>query len=74
MGNFSETEVPDAQLVGLVNKVVQLIKEFKLGIEVVELHRDVPGAATECPGRYFPADVLKKKLEESFSRADNHAE
>lgn len=67
VGNFSETEVPDAQLVGLVNKVVQLMEAFKLGLEAVELHRDVPGAATECPGRYFPADVLKKELEESFS-------
>ncbi len=66
VGNFSETEVPDAQLVGLVNKVVQLMEAFKLGIDAVELHRDVPGAATECPGRYFPADVVKKELEESF--------
>jgi len=66
VGNFSETEVPDAQLVGLVNKVVQLMEAFKLGIETVELHKDVPGAATECPGRYFPKDVFIKKLEESF--------
>jgi len=67
VGNFSETEVPDAQLVGLVNKVAQLIEAFKLGTESVELHRDVPGAATECPGKYFPKDVFMKKLEESFS-------
>ncbi|HEY8909018.1 MAG TPA: peptidoglycan recognition family protein [Desulfosporosinus sp.] len=67
VGNFSETEVPDAQLVGAVNKVVQLMEAFKLGIKGVELHRDVPGAATECPGRHFPADVLLKKLEESLS-------
>jgi len=56
-----------AQLVGLVNKVAQLIEAFKLGTESVELHRDVPGAATECPGKYFPKDVFMKKLEESFS-------
>ena len=67
MGNFSETEVPDVQLSGLVTKVVQLMESFKLGSEAVELHRDVPGAATECPGRYFPADILMKELEESFS-------
>jgi len=67
VGNFSETEVPDAQLVGAVNKVVQLMGAFKLSIEDIELHRDVPGASTECPGRYFPTDVLKKKFEESFS-------
>ena len=67
VGNFSETEVPDSQLVGLVNKVVQLMEAFKLGIEAVELHKDVPGAATECPGRYFPKDIFMKKLEEGFS-------
>jgi len=66
VGNFSETEVPDSQLVGLVNKVVQLMEAFKLGVEDVELHRDVPKAATECPGRYFPEDVFKKQLQESF--------
>ena len=26
-----------------------------------------PGAATECPGRYFPADVLMKEPKESFT-------
>ncbi|EGW35948.1 N-acetylmuramoyl-L-alanine amidase [Desulfosporosinus sp. OT] len=67
VGNFSEKEVPDTQLVGLINKVVQLLTVFSLKPTDVELHRDVPGAATECPGRYFPADVLKKELEKSFS-------
>ena len=52
VGNFCETEVPDAQLNGLIKKVVQLIEAFKLGVEAIELHRDVPGAATECPGRF----------------------
>ena len=66
VGNFSETEVPEAQFVGLINKVVQLMEAYKLGIEAIELHRDVPGAATECPGRYFPTDVLMKELEVSF--------
>ena len=43
------------------------MEAFKLGIEAVELHLDVPGAATECPGRYFQTDVLKKEQEERFS-------
>jgi N-acetylmuramoyl-L-alanine amidase. len=67
VGNFSETEVPDVQLDGLVNKVVQLLEVFQLGIQAVELHRDVPGAATECPGRYFPVNKLRTKLEKSLS-------
>ncbi|AFM42589.1 N-acetylmuramoyl-L-alanine amidase [Desulfosporosinus acidiphilus SJ4] len=63
VGNFSETTVPEAQLDGLVNKIVQLLLDFNLGIEDVELHREVPGAVTECPGRNFPVNTLKKKLE-----------
>ncbi|MDP4128206.1 MAG: peptidoglycan recognition family protein [Bacillota bacterium] len=66
VGNFSETEVPDVQLNGLVTKVVQLMKTFNLGIESIELHRDVPGAATECPGRYFPVDSLMKEIRNKF--------
>ncbi len=66
VGNFSETEVPEVQLVGLVNKVVQLLVDFHLNLGDVELHRDVSGANTECPGRYFPTDVFRKELEESL--------
>jgi hypothetical protein len=66
VGNFSKTEVPDAQLSGLVNKVVQLLTAYKLGVEDVELHRDAPRGATECPGRYFPTDVLMQEVEKSL--------
>lgn len=66
VGNFSETEVPDVQLNGLINKVAQLLTAFKLRVEDVELHRNVARVATECPGRYFPADVLMQELEKSL--------
>ncbi|MDR3542553.1 MAG: peptidoglycan recognition family protein [Desulfosporosinus sp.] len=66
VGNFSETEVPEAQLNGLVNKVVQLMADFHLKLGDIELHRDVSGAVTECPGRYFPTDVFRKVLKESM--------
>jgi hypothetical protein len=66
VGNFSEAEVPEAQLSGLVNKVVQLLTVYKLKVEDVELHRDVPRVETECPGRYFPADVLMQEVEKSL--------
>lgn len=66
VGNFNEIEVPEAQLQGLVNKIEELMATYNLGTEDVELHRDVPGAATECPGRHFPGDVLSKKLAERF--------
>jgi len=67
VGNFSETEVPKQQLAALIDKVEQLMRAYRIKVEDVELHREVPGAATECPGRYFPADVLEEELEERFS-------
>ena len=67
VGNFSETEGPEVQLAGLVDKVEALMAAYHLNWSDVELHREVPGAATECPGRYFPADLLEKELQESVS-------
>jgi N-acetylmuramoyl-L-alanine amidase len=64
VGNFSELkEVPEAQLSGLVAKPKSLMAEYRLTPADVELHREVPGAATECPGRYFPVERLRKELE-----------
>lgn len=64
VGNFSQTEgVPEAQLSGLLDKIESLLAAFHLNLADVELHRGVPGAATECPGRYFPEDLLRKELE-----------
>jgi N-acetylmuramoyl-L-alanine amidase len=62
VGNFSEIDVPEIQLNGLVSKVLKLMKDYNLNIKDVELHREVPGAATECPGRQFPLDIFRKKL------------
>lgn len=68
VGNFSQLEeVPEAQRDGLLDKLVSLMAAYHLGVEDVELHREVPGAATECPGRYFPADLLRKELQDRLS-------
>lgn len=66
VGNFSETEVPDAQLMGAIDKVEQLMLAYRIKFGDIELHREVPGAATECPGRYFPADVFEQELQARF--------
>jgi N-acetylmuramoyl-L-alanine amidase len=62
VGNFSEREVPEIQLNGLVSKVLKLMKDYNLNIKDVELHREVAGSATECPGRRFQLDIFRKKL------------
>jgi len=67
VGDFSEIEVPRPQLVGLIDKAEQLMRAYRIKVGDVELHREVPGAATECPGRYFPADMLEGELLERFS-------
>lgn len=68
VGNFSQLEeVPDAQMNGLMDKLTALMAAFHLKLEDIELHREVPGAATECPGRYFPADILRKELTERLN-------
>ncbi|MEL1134998.1 N-acetylmuramoyl-L-alanine amidase [Desulfitobacterium sp. THU1] len=65
VGNFSQAdEIPEAQLNGLVTKVISLMQNYHLDIEDVELHREIPGAATECPGRYFPEDLFRRVLKE----------
>jgi N-acetylmuramoyl-L-alanine amidase len=67
VGNFNQLdEIPEAQLSGLLDKIGSLMAAFHLSLEDVELHRDVPGAATECPGRYFPEDVLREELVARF--------
>lgn len=64
VGNFSELrDVPEAQLNGLLDKIESLVAAFHLSHEDVELHREVPGAATECPGRFFPVEGFRKELE-----------
>ncbi|GAB6170879.1 hypothetical protein JCM15765_03570 [Paradesulfitobacterium aromaticivorans] len=64
VGNFSLTQVPEAQLKGLVDKILSLMDEHELKVSDVELHREVPEAHTECPGKYFPAEGLRKRLGE----------
>lgn len=68
VGNFSQVEeVPEAQLNGLIDKVVSLMAAYHLELADIELHREIPGAATECPGRYFPDDLLRKELQDRLS-------
>ena len=71
VGNFSKTRVPTAQLDGLVKHTLSLMGTYGLTIEDIELHREVPGAATECPGKYFPAEEMRKKLREHLGKAES---
>ena len=67
VGDFSQTPVPEAQLNGLLKEVVALMNAFHFQEEDVELHREVPGAATECPGGFFPVEMFRDRLHELLS-------
>lgn len=66
VGNFSKTrEVPEAQLSALISKIISLMDIYAISEFDVELHREAPGAATECPGLYFPTERFRQTLHES---------
>lgn len=62
IGNFSEDKVSDRQLESLAYLVNVLRQHYHIPKWRVVRHRDVPGAATECPGNFFPWSNFKKHL------------
>jgi hypothetical protein len=64
VGNFSEVQVSEAQLTALVQLTKSLQQRYGIPLSNVISHRDVPGAATECPGNNFPwkrfTEMLKR--------------
>lgn len=65
VGNFSVTQPSEAQLQSLATLVRTLQTRYGIPSSRVVGHRDVPGAATECPGNYFPWKRFKEMLEAS---------
>jgi len=65
VGNFSETQLSDAQLNSLVLLVKALQARYGIPDSNVMGHRHVPGAATECPGNNFPWTRFRQMLENS---------
>lgn len=63
IGNFSERYVSEQQLNSLVFLVNILRTYYRVPMERVIRHSDVPGKNTECPGKYFPWAEFKRRLE-----------
>ena len=64
VGNFSTRQkVTDNQLTALRYLVDILHKHYEIPNTRILRHRDVPGAATECPGKYFPWKRFKDMLD-----------
>lgn len=65
IGNFSETNVPEEQLNSLVFLVHALRTHYRIPLERILKHGEVPGKATECPGTHFPWQEFKRRLAQS---------
>lgn len=62
VGNFQYDTVPPGQLVALAKLVKKLQQDFNVPLEKIELHKEIEGSNTLCPGRFFPKDVFLKLL------------
>lgn len=62
VGNFSKEPVSEKQMDSLVYLVNVLKKYYKIPMNHIMGHGQVPGAKTECPGKYFPWGNFRQKL------------
>ena len=63
-GNYEvETSMPAAQLAAGQALVADIKRRW--GISKVIGHRDVAGATTDCPGKYFPLDTIVSGTKET---------
>jgi len=69
IGNFSEEEISREQLMATVQTVDILRRHYGIPTSRILGHRQVKGAATECPGKYFPWDEFEYYLKTYNSNA-----
>jgi N-acetyl-anhydromuramyl-L-alanine amidase AmpD len=62
VGNFNQERVSQKQLDSLAYLVNILREYYKIPIKNIVGHRQVNGAKTECPGKYFPWEEFKDRL------------
>lgn len=63
VGNFNEERVSEKQMASLAYLVKRLRKYYKIPIKNIMGHGEVPGARTECPGKYFPWKEFESRLQ-----------
>jgi N-acetyl-anhydromuramyl-L-alanine amidase AmpD len=65
VGNFSESQPTDKQLASLVLLIHGLQEQFHIADDHILGHGEVIGEFSECPGRNFPWEALRKRLRET---------
>ena len=59
IGNFDQEALPTPMWERLVDQCALLCIAMGLDEDAIQGHKEMPGAATACPGRYIPLDVLR---------------
>lgn len=62
VGNFNEEKISRKQMNSVVYLVNTLREYYKVPMKNIMGHSQVPGARTECPGKYFPWTEFKSRL------------
>jgi len=62
VGNFSRDGLGEEQMDSLVYTVNILRKYYSIPLKNIMGHGQVPGARTECPGKYFPYNEFFSRL------------
>lgn len=61
-GNFETDELPPHRYGSLVSMCAALCRRYGLSADDVVGHRELPGAATACPGRYLDVAQLRRDV------------
>jgi len=66
VGNFQYDSPSEIQMSSLVMLVRYLKEEYGIPDKMIELHGNVTGAQTLCPGKFFPKDYFYNEIKEEF--------
>ncbi|MCX5716529.1 MAG: N-acetylmuramoyl-L-alanine amidase [Candidatus Omnitrophica bacterium] len=65
VGNFNNEYISQAQFDSLVKLISVLQKQYNIPVNNIRRHKDLKGAATECPGGNFSLDKVLAALRET---------
>ena len=62
VGNFEHSSPTKVQKIAAVKLAYVLMRRYNIPVSAVRTHREVDVGRTVCPGRHFPADVIRECL------------
>ncbi|WP_066638559.1 N-acetylmuramoyl-L-alanine amidase [Desulfolucanica intricata] len=62
IGDLTKHPPLPGQTEALIELLARLVKEYNIPVENILGHREVPGAETLCPGKYFPLADVRARL------------